>query len=68
MILTRVYLRGGQVAHLMDESRSPNADLDDALCGVTPGLGAAWLGTGTQGEHERADSMRLCLRCEVQAQ
>lgn len=65
---TRVYLRSGRVAHLLDESRSPNVGTDEALCGIWAGFGdAVWLGTGTQAEHERAAELRLCLRCEGRA-
>lgn len=62
---TRVFLSRGRVAHLLDESRSPNVGTDEALCGAWAGLGqAVWLGTGTQDEHERAAELPLCLRCE----
>jgi hypothetical protein len=66
--VTRVYLRSGRVAHLLDESSSPNVGTDEALCGIWAGFGSAvWLGTGTQDEHERAAELPLCSRCEVRA-
>lgn len=58
---TRVYTEGGTVVHLLDFNKSPNSR-DDALCGRSPWPGL-WNGTGNQEEHEKAETLRLCVSC-----
>ena len=59
----RVYAPTGKRAHLLAPFDSPNAGYPVALCGLQPGLFGAWLGTGTQAEHERAAALALCAGC-----
>lgn len=58
----RVYTPKGVVAHLLSPQGSPNIGCL-ALCGRAPAYGMAWWGTGTQQEHERVKTMRLCYYC-----
>lgn len=63
MTETRVFTEGGTVAHVLGWNTSPNDTAAEALCGRSAWPGY-WHGTGTQGEHERALDLRLCIRCE----
>lgn len=56
----RVYLRTGRVAHLLNSSPQ---SVGGALCGRSPGFLESWLGTGSQTEHDLAQSLRLCRLC-----
>lgn len=64
---TRVYSRTGAKAHLLTPLASPNAGYPAALCGLSPQWFESWYGTGTQAEHEKAESLPLCKRCEQKA-
>lgn len=60
---TRVFLNNGVVAHLIPTNKAQD-DKHPALCGTSPRLlGDFWRGTYTEGEYERAHSLRLCERC-----
>lgn len=61
---TKVYTQGGTVAHILDYLSSPNDRAAEALCGRSPWPGF-WFGTGSQGEHERAMDLRLCISCST---
>lgn len=61
---TRVYSPTGTRAHLLRPGDSPNMGYPFALCNFQPSLFSVWLGTGSQGEHERAASLPLCRYCE----
>lgn len=60
-----VYLPRGSVAHV--KPFTEQAAYPAALCGRTPDLFSAWLGTGTQTERDQAASLPLCKRCEVKS-
>lgn len=60
---TRAYLPHGEVAHLLTGDTSPNSELP-AACGVSPGVGGYWFGTGTQDEYDRAERLPTCQGCE----
>lgn len=60
---TRVYTHAGKTAHLLAPSKSPNDGYPAALCGHAPLWGAAWYGTGSQRELDRANKLPLCTRC-----
>lgn len=57
-----VYMRKGQVTHLLPPWSSPN-DSVAALCGRMTGIGELWLGTGTEDEYDQARAMPLCTNC-----
>ncbi|MEV1315307.1 hypothetical protein AB0J14_04400 [Micromonospora arborensis] len=52
------YTPGGQVRHAL--TRSSDAG---AVCGIYLLPASDWLGTGSQGEYERVEALRPCLRC-----
>jgi hypothetical protein len=58
---TRVYLPRGRVAHLR-RPWSPGV-----MCPSVPGTPGPgeWLGTGSQGEYDKAASLPLCRRCQA---
>lgn len=58
---TLVFTTAGTRAHLLDELLSPNQN-NSALCGRMPWPGL-WLGTGSQDEYERAETLTLCSQC-----
>ncbi len=58
----RVYIPGGEVAHLSSQDRSTLARTFTE-CGLWwPGAG--FFGTGSQEEYEEAARRRLCLKCQ----
>lgn len=60
---TLVYTDGGTRSHLLDGLLSPNQS-NAALCGRMPSWpNHLWLGTGSQDEYERAETMRSCSLC-----
>jgi hypothetical protein len=63
----RVYGPHGKLAHLLSPADSPNSGYPGALCGVRRPLFASWLGTGSQGEREKAAGLPLCSRCQYLA-
>lgn len=63
---TRVYVRTGQLAHLLAFGASPSGR-EEALCRRQPCAGTSWLGTGSQREYERAAQLRTCPRCAEKA-
>jgi hypothetical protein len=64
-IFTRVFLTNGAVAHLIPTAKAQD-DKHPARCGTSPRLlGDFWRGTYTEGEYDRAQSLRLCDRCAV---
>jgi hypothetical protein len=56
-----VYLRRGGVTHI--KPFSEQAAYPAVLCGRTPDLFEAWLGTGNQTERDKARRMPLCVPC-----
>ena len=60
-----VYLPYGRVAHI---SVSGSQRYAAALCGRFPDLFSNWLGTGNQGEYDRAKRLPLCKDCEKAAE
>lgn len=63
----RVYATHGKVAHLLRPGGNPGG-YPAALCGRSPSWFRGWLGTGSQGEHERAAALPLCARCKEKAE
>lgn len=61
---TRVYSAHGKTAHLLPLGDSPNSGYPFTLCRRQPRLFTSWLGTGSQGEYERAAQLPLCSWCE----
>lgn len=59
---TRVYRRGGKVAHLHSSGYRIACD-DPAESVMPPPNDGSWLGTGSQDEYEKAASLRLCRTC-----
>lgn len=59
--MTRVYMTGSAVAHLLPWSASAN-DSGESLCGRSPWPGY-WFGTGSQDEYEKANTLPLCMGC-----
>lgn len=64
---TLVYLEGGTRTHLLDDLLSPN-EPNSVLCGRTPFWPSLWLGTGTQDEYERAETLPVCAGCTREAE
>lgn len=61
----KVYLtKGAKIVHLLPYYASPSNVYEPALCGQLPTAWNAWLGTGTQDEHERAEALAICIGCE----
>lgn len=58
----RRYLRTGNTAHVL-YTVSELQPYASALCGRSPEWGSAWLGTGSQSEQDKAESLRLCRAC-----
>lgn len=61
-----VYLRRGGVTHVKPHINQ--AAYPAALCGRELSWGEAWLGTGSQAEHDQARRMPLCIRCATLAE
>lgn len=65
----RRYTYGGRVAHLLgygiDYGSQPYVA---AYCRYRPQWGAAWLGSGTQDEEDKANRLPTCKRCNAAAQ
>jgi hypothetical protein len=59
-MITRVYLPGATLAHLL--AASPNDSWATALCGRSAWPGY-WCGTGSQAEHDMAAEMPVCASC-----
>lgn len=60
-----VYLRCGEVTHIKPHTEdSVTTAYPTVLCGRSPDFMEAWLGTGSQIEHDHARRMPLCKRCE----
>lgn len=57
----RVYMRGGRVAHVLEDHASANSN-DAALCGRAP-WPELWRGTGNQTERGMAKDLPLCVGC-----
>lgn len=58
---TRVYMRAGDVAHLLGELDSPNSYARCVRCKRAPrAFGTPWYGTGSQREREKAAALPLC--------
>ena len=64
--MTRVYVHGGKVAHLLRFGVSPNSH-GSAVCGLSPEWSTYWCGTGSQKEADYVAGLRLCKKCEEQA-
>jgi hypothetical protein len=64
---TRVYAVHGKMAHLLPAGSSPNLGYPFTLCRRQPRLFTTWLGTGSQGEYDRAGELPLCSRCARKA-
>lgn len=64
---TRVYALHGKMAHLLAPGESPNLGYAFTLCRRQPRLFTSWLGTGSQGEYDRAAELPLCSRCAGKA-
>jgi hypothetical protein len=60
---TRVYAPHGKMAHLLPPGDRPSVGYPFTLCRRQPRLFGAWLGTGSQGEYDRAAELPLCSRC-----
>lgn len=58
---TLVFTAAGTRTHFLDSLLSPNEN-NAALCGRMPWPGL-WLGTGSQDEYERAETLSLCSPC-----
>jgi hypothetical protein len=55
--------RLARVSHLISNEYSPQ-DGYDAICGVKPGGGLPWMGTGAWDEEQRAVSLPLHKGCQ----
>jgi hypothetical protein len=64
---TRVYTPYGKMAHLLPLGDRATAGYPVALCRRSPALFDSWLGTGSQGEYEKAAALPLCKRCKTAA-
>lgn len=60
--VTLVFTEGGTVAHILGLLSSPNDIGAESLCGRSAWPGY-WHGTGSQDEIERAQDLKLCVRC-----
>lgn len=60
-----VYLRRGALTHVLPfgSGQSTNVSYPSSMCGLRPALFDSWLGTGSQGEIDKAHRMPLCSRC-----
>lgn len=56
------YLRARRAAHAIDDS-STELRYAKAFCGIQPGLGGYWFGTGRQEEYETVKQFPKCRRC-----
>lgn len=61
-VLERRYTPSGRVAHLIHDV-DWQTQVPHALCGWWAWKDY-WLGTGGQGEYERADELPVCRNCE----
>lgn len=54
-------------AHVLPFGFDRNHRSASALCGIYPGLGGYWLGSGSQDEYDHLAVLPTCPRCEARA-
>ena len=63
---TRVYRPTGKVTHLLPPGDTASTGVE-SLCGIRNTFGRIWLGTGGQGEYDKAAALPLCGKCDAVA-